>query len=246
MSVIHRCGVAGHVRPCHVSNVDPMIRLPALRRPGVLGPSRRARWRRWALRRALAALCAATATLLLVGVVRPPPPATTGVVVSTGALAAGAVLGPSDLRVVQVVGDARPVGTVKHPRPLLGRRLTSRVEPGEAITRSRLVPRSPADGAPPGTRAAHLLVADELSLDLVSAGVRVTVYPDTGGAALARDVLVLGTDTPDTASFTQSLPGADQGGRGLVAALEPADLDHIFAGQRPDGGPPRVLVVITG
>ncbi|WP_404384864.1 SAF domain-containing protein [Knoellia locipacati] len=224
----------------------PRFHLAALRRPEILGPSRRARWRRWALRRALAAACATAATLLLVGVVRPPPPPTTRVVVAAEALPGGGVLGEKDLRVVQVGRDSGLVATVADLRSLVGRRLASRVEPGEVITTTRLVPRSPLDGAPPGTVAAHLLVADAHALDLVSAGRRVTLYPDTGGAALAQDVLVLGVDTPGKASFTGSLPGGDDGARGLVTALEPAELERIFAGQRPDGGPPRVLAVVTG
>lgn len=220
--------------------------LPSLPRAQLLGPSRRARWRRHALRRALAGVCAACATLLLVGVVRPPPPATTAVVVATTALAGGTVLASSDLRVVEVTGEATPVAAVGDPRLLLGRRLTSRVDPGEVVTTTRLVPRSPADGAPPGTVAAHLLVADDRALDLVAAGRRVAVYPEAGGAALARGVLVLGVDTPDEPSFTGSLPGSAVAPRGLVVALEPVDVERIFAGGRPEGGAPVVLVVVAG
>ena len=96
----------------------PRFHLPALRRPEILGPSRRARWRRWALRRALAAACVAAATLLLVGVVRPPPPATTRVVVAAAGLPGGAVLGEDDLRVVRVESDPALVATVEDPRSL--------------------------------------------------------------------------------------------------------------------------------
>jgi hypothetical protein len=223
----------------------PRPHLPTLRRLRILGPSRRARWRRWTLRRALAGLCAAAATLLLVGVVRPPPPETTRVLVSSSSLAAGTVLTPSDVRVVEVAGDSPPVSAVEHVGAVVGRRLVSRVEPGEVLTTTRLVPRTPVDGAPVGTVAAHLVVADEEALDLVSAGRRVIVYPETGGPALARDVLVLGVDTPGKPSFTGSLPGADSARRGLVVALEPEDLEHIFAGGRPEGGAPAVLVVVS-
>ncbi|CAN7320502.1 SAF domain-containing protein [Knoellia sp. LjRoot47] len=225
----------------------PHLRLPVLRRPRVLGPSRRARWRRRTLRRALAGLCAAAAALLLVGLVRPPPPATTSVVVASRGLDGGTVLSARDLQAAEITGEDAPVAAVPVDGVglLVGRRLTSRMEAGEVVTTTRLVPRSSVDGAPPGTVAAHLLVADAHALDLVSAGRRVTVYPDTGGAAVARDVLVLGVDTPGKASFTGSLPGADDGRRGLVVALEPADLERIFAGQRPDGGAPTVLAVVT-
>lgn len=168
------------------------------------------------------------------------------VVVAARTLPGGAVLDAADLRLVQVPGDRAVVSAVGDPRLLVGRRLTSRVDSGEPLTTTRLVPRSPVDGAPAGTVAAHLLVADTRSLDLVSAGRRVSLFPDTGGAALARDVLVLSVDTPGRPGLTGSLPGSHEDPRGLVLALEGADLERIFAGQRPDGGAPRVLPVVTG
>ncbi|MFW5473838.1 SAF domain-containing protein [Knoellia sp. CPCC 206450] len=223
----------------------PTFRLPAPRRPALLGPSRRARWRRRVLRRAAAGACAAVAALLLVGVVRPPPPPTTPVVVAARPLAAGAVLEPGDLRVERRPGASPPPASVDEPGALVGRRVGSPVAAGEVLSTTRLVPRSAADGAPPGTVAARLVVADQRALDLVSAGRRVTIYADTGGLALVHDALVLGTDTPERTSLTGSLPGADDMGAGLVLALEPTALDRIFAGQRPEGGPPRVLAVVT-
>ncbi|MEO6019253.1 MAG: hypothetical protein ABIP45_03275, partial [Knoellia sp.] len=60
----------------------PRPRLPSLRRPEFLGPSRHARWRRWAVRRAAAMACAVGAVLLLVGLVRPPTAPTTPVLVA--------------------------------------------------------------------------------------------------------------------------------------------------------------------
>lgn len=224
----------------------PRPRRPTLPGTWLLGPSRRARWRRWALRRVTAVVCAIAAVLLLVGVVRPPPPATTEITVAARELPGGALLEATDLRTVAVVRDTSRVATVDDPAQVVGRRLASRMDRGEPVTTTRLVPRSPADGAPPGTVAAHVLIADERSLDLVSAGRRVTLFPDTGGPALARDVLVLGIDTPDRPSFTGSLPGSGSTPRGVVLALDPADLERIFAGQRPDGGAPRVIPVLTG
>lgn len=224
----------------------PRPRLPTVSRPGLLGPSRRARWRRWALRRGAAALCAVAAVLLVVDVVRPPPPDTVPVAVAARPLAGGAVLEAADLRVEQVARDQAPVRALGDPRLLVGRRLTSRVVPGEPLTTTRLVPRSPLDGAPAGTVAAHLLVADPRSLDLVSAGRRVTLFPDTGGAALAHDVLVLSVDTPGRSGLTGSLPGSHEDVLGLVLALDGADLERIFAGHRPEGGAPRVIPVVTG
>ena len=156
------------------------------------------------------------------------------------------MLGEDDLHVERLPGATGPPATVSAPRELVGRRVGTPVTAGEVLTTTRLVPRSPADGAPPGTVAARLLVADGRSLDLVSAGRRVSVYADTGGPALAHDVLVLGTDTPEPTAYAGSLPSPNDAGAGVVLALAPAALDRIFAGQRPEGGPPRVLAVVTG
>lgn len=187
--------------------------------------------------------------MTLVAVVRPPSPTTTRVLVAARALSPGEVLSASDVRSADLTlkrGDAGTVGALADPRDLVGRRLTSRVLSGELLTSGRLVPQSPSDGLPKGTVAAHVLVADERSVDLMSAGRRVTLFADTGGGALARDVLVLGVDTPDPTTLTGSLPGGSDPARGLVVALFPADLERVFTGQRPEGGPPRVLPVVTG
>lgn len=183
---------------------------------------------------------------MLVGVVRPPPAPTTPVVVAARALASGTVLGPDDLRLVRVPGDPAPVATVTDPDRLVGRRLTSGLADGETVTTTRLVPRTPADDLPSGTVAAHVVVADEHVLDLVAAGHRVTLFAEVGGEALARDVLVLGVDTPNPALVTGPLPGGGSAPRGLVCALSDVALERVFAGQRPEGGAPRVLPVVTG
>lgn len=226
----------------------PRPRLPSLHPPELLGASRRARWRRTVLRRAVAAACAATAVVLLVGVVRPPAAPTTPVLVAARDLEAGALLTVTDVRTAALLGGPDAVGTVgamKDADELVGRRLTSAMQDGELVTAGRLVPRSPVERLPPDTVAAHLLVADERSLDLIAAGRRVSLFPDTGGPSVARDVLVLAVDTPESRTLAGSLPTANSTPRGLVVALSPADLELVFAGQRPDGGPPRVVAVVT-
>lgn len=227
----------------------PRPHLPSLPRPALLGSSRRARWRRWALRRGAAAVCAAAAVLTLVALVRPPSPPTTAVLVAARDLPPGAILTTKDVRAVRHPGgpDAvGAVGAVSRAHDLVGRRITSRVQVGELVTSSRLIPRSAAEGLPTDTVAAHVLHADERSLDLVAAGQRVTIFADTGGDALAVNVLVLGVDTPENPTLTGSLPGTGTTPRGLVVALSPTALDRVFAVQRPDGGPPRILTVATG
>ncbi|KGN30224.1 flagellar protein FlgA [Knoellia sinensis KCTC 19936] len=190
--------------------------------------------------------CAAAAIVLLVALVRPPEAPTTPVVVAARALPAGVDLAAADLHVVRVAAHPAPAGAVASPGTLLGRRLATRVEPGEPITLTRLMPRSPADGLAPGTVAAHLTVGDVGALDLVEPGSRVDLFADVGGPALAQDVLVLAVDTPGSASLTGSLPGAETVPPGLFVALDRAGVTRIFAGQRPDGAAPRVLPVVSG
>ncbi len=170
----------------------------------------------------------------------------THVVVAARDLAGGTVLAPDDLRLLRVPREPPPVAAVADPDLLVGRAVASRLASGETVTTTRLVPRSPGDDLPAGTVAAHVVVADEHVLDLVSAGHRVTLFAEVGGEALARDVLVLGVDTPDRASVTGPLPGHGSAPRGLVCALSDTAVDRVFAVQRPEGGPPRVLPVVTG
>lgn len=186
--------------------------------------------------------------LLLVGVVRPPPMPTMQVAVAASDLGAGSVLTAGDLRTGHVTGGPDGVGTVgavHDAGELVGRRLTSPMAAGEVFTSGKLIPRSAAEGLPSNTVAAHVLVADERSLDLISAGRRVSLFADTGGAALAQDVLVLGVDLSDTPTLTGSLSGSQNSPRGLIVALPPTAVERIFAGQRPEGGPPRILAVMT-
>ncbi|KGN36515.1 Flp pilus assembly protein CpaB [Knoellia subterranea KCTC 19937] len=192
-----------------------------------------------------AALCAVAGVAVLVGVVRPPAAPTRPVVVAARAVPAGSLIAPSDVRVVRLSESVPLVGALARPDAVVGRQVAGRLEVGEVMTPSRLVPRTVADGLPRGTVAAHVTVADPGVLDLVSAGRRITLFADTGGPALAQDVLVLAVDTPERATFTGSLPGGETLARGLVVALNQAEAERIFAGQRPEGGPPTVLAVVT-
>ena len=186
---------------------------------------------------------------MLLALVRPPPPATTAVLVAARDLPPGSVLTPEDVRGVDVPGDHESpgvVGALSDVGDVIGRRLSAGATAGELVTASRLVPRSAAEGLPEDTVAAHVLHADEGALDLIAAGQRVTIFADTGGEALARNILVLGVDTPENPAVTGSLPGTGSVPRGLLLALPATELGRVFAGQRPAGGPPRDLTVVTG
>ncbi|PRY53487.1 Flp pilus assembly protein CpaB [Knoellia remsis] len=217
------------------------MRRPHLNRPALLGPSRRARWRRIVLRRLAAIACAVGAVLLLIGVVRPPDAPMTTVLVAARDIVPGQVLDDSDLRTTRVPSEPAPVAAATRG-DLVGRRTATSISAGELLTRTRVVPRGPTDGLAPGTSAVRLLLADPGTLGMLRPGDRVRLFPDTGGPSLANDVLVLGLDTPGD---TGSLPDGSDGDAGLVAALPDSAVERIFAGQRPDGGPPRVLAVVS-
>src|SRR5688500_13487120 len=95
--------------------------LPPLPLPALTGRGRRARWRRWALRRLLAGVLAATALVLVVQEVRPPAHPLVTVVVADRRVAAGSVLVPDDVR-LQRVAVAQP-GALEAVPEAVGRRL---------------------------------------------------------------------------------------------------------------------------
>jgi hypothetical protein len=201
------------------------------------------------LRRLLAAVLAAGAVLVVVGVLRPPAPATTRVVVAARAVPAGTTLRPDDVRTTHEPVAAAPPGALTAADEALGRVVATGLLAGEPLSVTRLVPHRPDE---PGTVAAHLLVADERSLDLTPPGSHVTLYPATGGAAVASAALVLTVDPPagGEAGVTGPLAGAASapGGagtfpRGVVVALHPEAARAVFSAVRPEGGAPVVLVV---
>lgn len=195
------------------------------------------------LRRVLAGACLASALALLAGEVRPPPPATTTVVTAGRDVPAGAELARADLDLDEVRVDAVQPGAVTDPAAVLGRRVGSALVRGEALTRSRLVPVSPADGLGAGEVAVHVVAADPAVLGLLGPGQRVTVVPSAGGAPLARDARVLATDPPTE-------PGLLEAGgvpaRGLVLGLSATAAERLLSGHGGLDGPPVVNIVATG
>lgn len=193
------------------------------------------------LRRVLAAACLAAAATTTVGLVRPPPPPTTAVVVAARGVPAGTVLGAADVTVAELPRAASPPGVVTEVADAVGRRVGSGLAAGEALTRTRLVPRSPDEGMPAGLVALHVSLADPVAAGLAAPGTRVRVYAATGGAALSRTATVLAVDPPPESDLV-GLGGGDPG-RGLVLALPPADAERVLAGHGALEGPPLVNVV---
>ena len=203
------------------------------------GRSRAQRWRRTVARRVLAFLALAAALVLTQWSLRSPGPATTAVAVAGRDLAAGTVLGRGDLVLTRVPRTLVPSASAD-PEHVLGRRLATPLARGEPVTPTRLVPRTLADGLPPGTTAVHVLATDTHMLELVGPGQEVRLHRPSDGAVLVDRALVLGIDLPVAAS-TSPLGGPDP--RGLVVAVPTDSLTLLLL--TPDGSGPRVHVLPT-
>lgn len=219
--------------------------MPAVPRPlpGLTGPGRRARWRRSVVRRVLAAACAAGAVTVLAGQVRPPPPPTVTVVQAEGPIRAGAVLAPGDLVTARVPATAAEPGSLTAIAQGIGRRTGAALVPGETVTRSRLVPRSPADGLGPGRVALHVVLADPDAADVLHPGQEVLVFAAVGGTALARRATLLAADPPPREAAAGL--GATAA-RGVLLSLPGEEAERVLAGHGGLDGPVVVNVVGTG
>ena len=173
---------------------------------------------------------------------RPPPPADVPVLLAARELPPGLVLAAHDLVRARAPAQGAPPGAVVEPDDAVGRRLVAGLAPGEALTRTRLVPRGPADGLPPRRVAVHVVAADPASVDLLSPGVSARVYPVAGGRPLATGALVLATDPPTSAEVS----GPAGPGRGVVLALTPEEADAVVGGHGGLDGPVTVGIVAVG
>lgn len=195
------------------------------------------------LRRVLAAACAGTALLLLVGELRPPPPSEVAVVAAARAVRAGTVLGEDDLRTVPVPERGLQPGALREVAEALGRRTGSALAPGETVTRTRLVPRGPAEGLPAGRVVVHVTLADPLAAEVLPAGQDVLVFAAVGGDALARHAVVLATDPP----ASETVPGLDPlVHRGVVLSLPASEAEAVLSGHGGLDGLVVVNVVAAG
>ena len=208
--------------------------------PGLIGPGRRARWRRRVLRRLLSAVLAATAVLLVVLELRPPAEPVTAALVAARDVPAGAVLTDADLRVDHVPRGAVQPGALSTVAGAVHRRVGAALARGESVTASRLVPRGALDGLSPGRVALHVVSADPAGVDLLAPGLAARVYPAAGGPALAVGATVLSADPPARSSST-SLTEAPP--RGVVLSLSAAEADAVLEGHGSLEGPVTVTVV---
>lgn len=211
--------------------------------PGVTGASRRAGWRRHVLRRVAAATLLSTALLLVLLELRPLAPPSTTVVIARHPMAAGSVLGPGDLDAVHVPAAQAQPGHVRDPAEVTGRRIGSALATGEALTATRLAPRSASDGLAVSLTALHVVAADPDSVTLLHVGQRVVVYGPAGGPALAQSAQLLAIDPSQPAD---PLSGRDAPSRGVVLALERGEVQKVLTTSDAAPGAPVVHIIGTG
>jgi Flp pilus assembly protein CpaB len=125
------------------------------------------------LRRPLAALSAAAAAGLALTALRPGPPPSARVLAAARDLPAGATLGTSDLRALDLPPPAVPAGALRSGAA--GRVLAGPMRRGEPLTDARLVGEGLLRGYGPGTVAAPVRIADADTVRLLHSGDRVDV-----------------------------------------------------------------------
>ncbi|WP_322752194.1 SAF domain-containing protein [Frankia sp. Cas3] len=217
-----------------------------------------------ARRRVLAGVFAGLALLLTAGALRSSQSlAGTAVVVAASELEGGAIIAPTDVRIVSLPVDAVPVGTARRFEEAVGRTLAAPVGRGEPITDARFLG--------PG-----LLTQRQAAAGLVATPVRVS---DAGSVLFLRvgdrvDVLAASTEmaVPDASSrngSTTRQPGVPTGDTSagptteagtatvvasdvtVLAVLRPRDAaEGVVA--TTDGAllfvaaPPRVAAILAG
>lgn len=117
---------------------------------------------------------------------RPAGPTTAAVAVARH-LPRGALLGPDDLRMLEVPADALPPGALTDPALASGRTLAASVAGGEVLTRLRIADAGPVAAlVPPGLRAVPLTV--RAPAGLLATGDRVDVLAARPGTPFAEMV----------------------------------------------------------
>ncbi|WP_081710131.1 Flp pilus assembly protein CpaB [Arthrobacter sp. 35W] len=213
--------------------------------PGPLRSLRRLVLRR---RRLLAALLFCAAAALAVAQLTPAPLALSAVVVAERDLGAGTTLAGSDLGYAQLPPDAVPSAAYTTVESLVGRQLAGPLRRGQFLTDASLLGAGLLVGAPPGSQAVPIRLADPATVGLLSEGQLVdVVLSSTTGAAdtpanelLARAVPVLWTaDAP--AQGVGLMPAGEADGL-IVVAAGPEDALRL-AGASARG---KIFLVLVG
>jgi Flp pilus assembly protein CpaB len=169
-------------------------------------------------RRLLAAVLAALAVTLTISAARPEPGPTVTVLVAARDIAAGALLGPDDVRPAEWAADAIPDGALSDAATVVDRTVAGPVRRGEVLTDVRLAGSNLLAGFDSDLVAAPVRVLDPGAVSFLRPGDRIDVLATIAVNGVAGSARVVASAVPVLA-----IPGdatADpysQGGLILVA-----------------------------
>ena len=218
--------------------------------PAVRQRPRGQRFARWLNRnrRLAVALLLCAAAGIAVHQLTPAPALTVSVLAAARDLPAGANLSGSDLKPVSVPPALVPDGTFADHSGVSGKQLAAPLRKGQLLTDAQLVGPGLLTGAPPGSAAVPLRMADPSSIQLVSPGQLVNVVLTSGNGyeqasaskVLARSVPVLWTSGQESQG-SQWLAAGDSDGLLVVAATP--DQAGALAGASTQG---KLFFVLVG
>ena len=148
----------------------------------------------------------------------------TSLVVSTGRLSAGDVVGEDDVEVRDWLSDLAPEGALSSPDDVVGRRVTSAVAAGSPLSEVDFADAAGAIQVPEGRVAVSVRLSDKTGVTSeVAAGTRLLAYEATGEqtSLLAADVTALGHPQETAARGTA--------GQTLTVAVGQRDVTRVLA-----------------
>lgn len=163
-------------------------------------------------------------------------------------LAAGTTLSAADLVPAQLPPETVPEASFPSTPGLLGRQLAGPMRRGQILTDASLLGEGLLVGAPPGSQAVPVRLADPATVRLVARGQMVNVVlSSTSGAADAASNELLAQSVPVlwTAGTAQSssplLPAQDS--EGLIVVAAPPEAALKLAGASARG---KIFLVLVG
>jgi len=182
-------------------------------------------------RRLVSALFAAAAVFAFGRVLSPAPPDTTSVVVAARDLSGGAMIGPDDIRIVQMPADLAPAGTEGSTAALLHETLAAPVRAGEPISDRRLVGEALVSGYADGLVAAPVRIDDAEVASLLQVGDRIDVYAAHGDESPSARLVV-------SDAVVVTVPQFDEEGRdGALVVLGVTSPSAAAVAQASSRGP---------
>ena len=204
---------------------------PSERLSGLLGPSRRAAWRRHVIRRVVAGVCLVTAGWLVVAE-RSGQGEQVRVVVATHDVPAGERLSDEDVSVVRRPREVAPDAAATSPEEVVGRVAAVAIGADEVLTPSRVGGTGLLAGLPVGEVAVPVPLLDAATLGLVGVGDRVDIYPPGASTPVVLGVLVLQT----SGTADDSVGGLAGGGGAapmIIVAASSQEVGRLMASRDP-------------